>query len=321
MEKKVNFQQLKIIRESARRNYNLTEVANSLFTSQSGVSRHIRELEEELGIEIFIRRGKRLLGMTEPGKELLVVAERILNDANNIRRLANVFTNNDVGQLVIATTHTQARYSLPNVIKEFRAIYPQVRLVLNQGTPDDIVAMLHSGEADIGIASEQLMNDATLAAFPYYRWHHAILVPQQHPLIDVPTVTLDMLSKLPLITYRQGITGRSRVDRAFLAAGMTPDIALSAQDSDVIKTYVELGLGVGIVADHSYEPARDKGLVRLNAEHLFEGNTVWIGLKKSQLQRNYAWKFLQLCNSELSLDEIKDKVFSDNAESVIDYQI
>lgn len=177
----MNFQQLNIIRESARRNYNLTEVANSLFTSQSGVSRHIRELEEELGIEIFIRRGKRLLGMTEPGKELLVVAERILNDVNNIRRLANVFTNNDVGQLVIATTHTQARYSLPNVVKEFRAIYPQVRLVLNQGTPDDIVAMLHSGEADIGIASEQLMNDATLAAFPYYRWHHAILVPQQHP--------------------------------------------------------------------------------------------------------------------------------------------
>lgn len=207
------------------------------------------------------------------------------------------------------------------MIKEFRAIYPQVRLVLNQGAPDDIVAMLHSGEADIGIASEQLMNDATLAAFPYNRWHHAILVPQQHPLIDVPTVTLDMLSKLPLITYRQGITGRSRVDRAFLAAGMMPDIALSAQDSDVIKTYVELGLGVGIVADHSYEPARDKGLVRLNAEHLFEGNTVWIGLNKSQLQRNYAWKFLQLCNSELSLDEIKDKVFSDNAESVIDYQI
>ncbi|MBG6244482.1 transcriptional regulator Cbl [Candidatus Symbiopectobacterium sp. 'North America'] len=317
----MNFQQLKIIRESARSNYNLTEVANSLFTSQSGVSRHIRELEEELGIEIFIRRGKRLLGMTEPGKELLVVAERILNDANNIRRLANVFTNNDVGQLVIATTHTQARYSLPNVVKEFRAIYPQVRLVLNRGTPDDIVAMLHSGEADIGIASEQLMNDATLAAFPYYRWHHAILVPQQHPLIDMPTVTLDMLSKLRLISYRQGITGCSRVDRAFLAAGMTPDIALSAQDSDVIKTYVELGLGVGSVADHSYEPARDKGLVSLNAEHLFEGNTVWIGLKKSQLQRNYAWKFLQLCNSKLSLDEIKDKVFSDNAESVIDYQI
>lgn len=316
----MNFQQLKIIRESARRNYNLTEVANSLFTSQSGVSRHIRELEEELGIEIFVRRGKRLLGMTEPGKELLIVAERILNDANNIRRLANVFTNNEVGQLVIATTHTQARYSLPGVIKAFRSLYPQVRLVLNQGTPDDIVTMLHSGEADIGIASEQLMNDSTLAAFPYYRWHHAILVPEHHPLVDEPLVTLEMLGKVPLITYRQGITGRSRVDRAFQAAGITPDIALSAQDSDVIKTYVELGLGVGILADRSYDPQRDTGLVRLEAEHLFEANTVWIGLKKNQLQRNYAWKFIQLCNADLSLDEIKEHVFS-GSDVVIDYQI
>ncbi|ACT12440.1 HTH-type transcriptional regulator Cbl [Pectobacterium aroidearum] len=317
----MNFQQLKIIRESARCNYNLTEVANTLFTSQSGVSRHIRELEEELGIEIFIRRGKRLLGMTEPGKELLVVAERILNDASNIRRLANVFTNNDTGQLVIATTHTQARYSLPPVIKAFRSLYPQVRLVLNQGTPDEIVAMLHSGEADIGIASEQLINDPSLAAFSYYRWHHSVIVPEDHPLTQERVITLEMLNAEPLITYRQGITGRSRLDRAFQAVGMSPDITLSAQDSDVIKTYVELGLGVGIVADMSYDPARDTGLVRLNAEHLFEANTVWLGLKKGQLQRNYAWKFIQLCNTELSLDEIKDKVFSDNDEAVIDYQI
>ncbi|AIU87928.1 HTH-type transcriptional regulator Cbl [Pectobacterium odoriferum] len=317
----MNFQQLKIIRESARCNYNLTEVANTLFTSQSGVSRHIRELEEELGIEIFIRRGKRLLGMTEPGKELLVVAERILNDASNIRRLANVFTNNDTGQLVIATTHTQARYSLPPVIKAFRSLYPQVRLVLNQGTPDEIVAMLHSGEADIGIASEQLINDPSLAAFSYYRWHHSVIVPEHHPLTQEPVITLEMLNAEPLITYRQGITGRSRLDRAFQAVGMSPDITLSAQDSDVIKTYVELGLGVGIVADMSFDPLRDKGLVRLNAEHLFEANTVWLGLKKGQLQRNYAWKFIQLCNTELSLDDIKDKVFSDNDEAVIDYQI
>lgn len=317
----MNFQQLKIIRESARCNYNLTEVANTLFTSQSGVSRHIRELEEELGIEIFIRRGKRLLGMTEPGKELLVVAERILNDASNIRRLANVFTNNDTGQLVIATTHTQARYSLPPVIKAFRSLYPQVRLVLNQGTPDEIVAMLHSGEADIGIASEQLINDPSLAAFSYYRWHHSVIVPEDHPLTQERVITLEMLNAEPLITYRQGITGRSRLDRAFQAVGMSPDITLSAQDSDVIKTYVELGLGVGIVADMSYDPARDTGLVRLNAEHLFEANTVWLGLKKGQLQRNYAWKFIQLCNTELSLDDIKDKVFSDNDETVIDYQI
>ncbi|WP_409307336.1 HTH-type transcriptional regulator Cbl [Pectobacterium sp. B1J-3] len=317
----MNFQQLKIIRESARCNYNLTEVANTLFTSQSGVSRHIRELEEELGIEIFVRRGKRLLGMTEPGKELLIVAERILNDAGNIRRLANVFTNNDTGQLVIATTHTQARYSLPNVIKEFRALYPQVRLVLNQGTPDEIVAMLHSGEADIGIASERLINDVALAAFPYYRWHHSIIVPENHPLVEESVLTLETLNTMPLITYRQGITGRSRLDRAFQAAGLSPDITLSAQDSDVIKTYVELGLGVGIVADRSYDPERDKGLVKLNAEHLFEANTVWLGLKKHQLQRNYAWKFIQLCNTELSLDDIKDRVFTDSEAPIIDYQI
>ncbi|MFC3396103.1 HTH-type transcriptional regulator Cbl [Brenneria rubrifaciens] len=317
----MNFQQLKIIRESARCNYNLTEVANTLFTSQSGVSRHIRELEEELGIEIFIRRGKRLLGMTEPGKELLIVAERILNDASNIRRLANVFTNNDAGQLVIATTHTQARYSLPQVIKAFRSLYPQVRLVLNQGTPDEIVAMLNAGEADIGIASEQLIDDASLAAFPYYRWHHSVIVPENHPLASEPLLTLEKLNTVPLITYRQGITGRSRLDRAFQAAGMSPDITLSAQDSDVIKTYVELGLGVGIVADRCYDPVRDQGLIRLNAEHLFEANTVWLGLKKNQLQRNYTWKFIQLCNTELSLTEIKDKVFSDNDEAAIDYQI
>lgn len=317
----MNFQQLKIIRESVRCNYNLTNVANVLFTSQSGVSRHIRELEEELGIEIFIRRGKRLLGMTAPGKELLLVAQRILNDANNIRRLADVFSNNDIGQLHIATTHTQARYSLPGVIKEFRSLYPSVRLVLNQGNPEEIVAMLASGEADIGIASERLMSEEAVAAFPYYRWHHAILVPEGHELTRQPVITLEMLSTLPLITYRQGITGRLRLDSAFKAAGLTPDIALSAQDSDVIKTYVALGLGVGVVADISFEPEGDRGLVCLNAEHLFEPNTVWLGVKRSQLQRNYAWKFIQLCNPVLSLTEIKEKVFSAHLDQAIDYQI
>ncbi|MDU3888698.1 MAG: LysR substrate-binding domain-containing protein, partial [Serratia liquefaciens] len=197
----------------------------------------------------------------------------------------------------------------------------RVRVVLNQGSPEEIVAMLASGEADIGTASERLMSDESLAAFPYYRWHHTILVPEGHELTRQPQVTLEMLSTLPLITYRQGITGRSRLDSAFKAAGLTPDIALSAQDSDVIKTYVELGLGVGVLADMSYEKERDHGLVSLNAEHLFEPNTVWLGLKRSQLQRNYAWQFIQLCNPTLSLTEIKDKVFSSQLETVIDYQI
>ncbi len=317
----MNFQQLKIIRESARCNYNLTDVANTLFTSQSGVSRHIRELEEELGIEIFIRRGKRLLGMTEPGKELLVMAERILSDAQNIRRLADNFSKSESGQLRIATTHTQARYSLPGVIKTFRALFPAVRVVLHQGSPDEIVAMLAAGEVDIGIASERLTSIDTLATFSYYRWHHTVLVPEGHPLTRSPRLTLQALADWPLITYKDGITGRGRIDAAFQAVRLIPDIVLSAQDSDVIKTYVELGLGVGILADMSYQHERDTGLVALNAEGLFAANTVWLGLKRAQLQRHYIWRFIQLCNPDLTLSEIKEQVFAEANTLALDYQI
>ncbi|WP_215846447.1 HTH-type transcriptional regulator Cbl [Candidatus Pantoea bituminis] len=319
----MNFQQLKIIREAARCEFNLTEVANTLFTSQSGVSRHIRDLEDELGVEIFIRRGKRLLGMTEPGKALLTIAERILDEAGKVRRLADVFTNETSGILTIATTHTQARYSLPRVIKAFRQLYPNVRLELNQGSPQEIVTMLLAGEADIGIASEQLVNNSSLAAFPWFSWHHALLVPKEHELVQQQPVSLSKLSQYPLITYRQGITGRSRVDRAFQGAGLRPDIVLSAQDSDVVKTYVKLGLGVGILADQACELDEGEDLVRLDATHLFEASTVWLGLKRGQLQRNYVWQFLELCNANLSLEEIKRQALSytSDEEPVLDFQI
>jgi len=319
----VNFQQLKIIREAARCEFNLTEVANTLFTSQSGVSRHIRDLEDELGVEIFIRRGKRLLGMTEPGKALLTIAERMLDEAGKVRRLADVFTNETSGILTIATTHTQARYSLPKVIKAFRQLYPNVRLELNQGSPQEIVTMLLAGEADIGIASEMLVNNSSLAAFPWFSWHHALLVPKGHELVQNQPVSLSTLSRYPLITYRQGITGRSRVDRAFQAAGLKPDIVLSAQDSDVVKTYVKLGLGVGILADQACETEENEELERLDATHLFDASTVWLGLKRGQLQRNYVWQFLELCNANLSLEEIKRQAlsYSNDDEPVIDFQI
>jgi len=319
----VNFQQLKIIREAARCEFNLTEVANTLFTSQSGVSRHIRDLEDELGVEIFIRRGKRLLGMTEPGKALLTIAERILDEAGKVRRLADVFTNETSGILTIATTHTQARYSLPKIIKAFRQLYPNVRLELNQGSPQEIVSMLLAGEADIGIASEMLVNNSSLAAFPWFSWHHALLVPKEHELMQNQPVSLSTLSRYPLITYRQGITGRSRVDRAFQAAGLKPDIVLSAQDSDVVKTYVRLGLGVGILADQACETEENDDLVRVEATHLFDASTVWLGLKRGQLQRNYVWQFLELCNANLSLEEIKRQALSygNEDEPVIDFQI
>ncbi|HAI06645.1 MULTISPECIES: HTH-type transcriptional regulator Cbl [Pantoea] len=319
----MNFQQLKIIREAARCEFNLTEVANTLFTSQSGVSRHIRDLEDELGVEIFIRRGKRLLGMTEPGKALLTIAERILDEAGKVRRLADVFTNETSGILTIATTHTQARYSLPKIIKAFRQLYPNVRLELNQGSPQEIVSMLLAGEADIGIASEMLVNNSSLAAFPWFSWHHALLVPKEHELVQNQPVSLSTLSRYPLITYRQGITGRSRVDRAFQSAGLKPDIVLSAQDSDVVKTYVKLGLGVGILADQACETEENDDLVRVEATHLFDASTVWLGLKRGQLQRNYVWQFLELCNANLSLEEIKRQALSygNEDEPVIDFQI
>ncbi|MFZ3387632.1 MULTISPECIES: HTH-type transcriptional regulator Cbl [Buttiauxella] len=314
----MNFQQLKIIREAARRDYNLTEVANMLFTSQSGVSRHIRELEEELGIEIFIRRGKRLLGMTEPGKALLVIAERILNEASNVRRLADVFTNDTSGVLTIATTHTQARYSLPSVIKSFRSLFPEVRLELIQGTPQEIEMLLHNGTADIGIASERLSTDPLVVAYPWFRWSHTLLVPRGHPLIHANPLTLDDISHWPIITYRQGITGRARIDEAFSRRGLTPDIVLSAQDSDVVKTYVELGLGIGLVA---FQASSEEGeLVRLDTRHLFDTNTVWLGLKRGQLQRNYVWRFIELCNPELSVADIK-RLALEPEETVLDYQI
>ncbi|MCE0845810.1 HTH-type transcriptional regulator Cbl [Buttiauxella sp. A2-C1_F] len=314
----MNFQQLKIIREAARRDYNLTEVANMLFTSQSGVSRHIRELEEELGIEIFIRRGKRLLGMTEPGKALLVIAERILNEASNVRRLADVFTNDTSGVLTIATTHTQARYSLPSVIKSFRTLFPEVRLELIQGTPQEIEMLLHNGTADIGIASERLSTDPLVVAYPWFRWSHTLLVPRGHPLIHANPLTLDDISHWPIITYRQGITGRARIDEAFSRRGLTPDIVLSAQDSDVVKTYVELGLGIGLVA---FQASSEEGeLVRLDTRHLFDTNTVWLGLKRGQLQRNYVWRFIELCNPELSVADIK-RLALEPEETILDYQI
>ncbi len=316
----MNFQQLKIIREAAKRDFNLTEVANMLYTSQSGVSRHIRELEDELGIEIFIRRGKRLLGMTEPGKALLVIAERILNEASNIRRLADLFSNDTSGILTIATTHTQARYSLPAVIKSFRALFPEVRLELIQGTPQEIEALLENGTADIGIASERLSNDPLLVAYPWFRWSHSLLVPAGHPLLQASPLTLDELGRWPLITYRQGITGRSRIDDAFSRKGIEPDIMLSAQDSDVIKTYVELGLGIGIVAEQASGEHDSGQLVRLDVRHLFDANTVWLGLKRGQLQRNYVWRFIELCNAALTVEEIKRLALESN-DVVIDYQI
>lgn len=300
----MNLQQLRIVREAVQQNFNLTEVAAALFTSQSGVSKHIKDLEDELGVELFQRRGKRLLGLTEPGKEVAQVADRMLQDLRNIKRLAQQFSSADQGQLTIATTHTQARYALPQVVARFKAAYPRVHLVLHQGSPAEIVSLLQSGEADVGIATEALGRDDAFVTFPFYEWHHAVVVPQGHPLAQQP-VTLEALAEQPLITYHEGYTGRARIDASFAQAGLAPDIVMSALDADVIKTYVQVGLGVGIIAAMAFEPNRDAGLQRLDASHLFPVNTTRIALKRGHYLRGFAYRFLQECVDSLTEERVK----------------
>src|SRR5512145_2833762 len=222
----MNFQQLRIIRETVRQDFNLTTVANTLFTSQPGVSKHIKDLEDELGIEIFLRRGKRLLGLTEPSKELLTVVERILRDTQNARSIADHYASRETGNLVIATTHTQARYALPEVIKQFKAEYPKVHLVLHHGSPREIAELLTAGEADIAIATEWLGSVPEIVTFPFYTWHHAVIVPRDHPLTQLSAPTLADIADYPIITYHEGFTGRTNIDRSFAEAGLVPDIVL-----------------------------------------------------------------------------------------------
>ncbi len=301
----MNFQQLRIIRETVRRNYNLTEVGNALYTSQSGVSKHIKDLEDELGIELFIRKGKRLLGLTDPGKELLGIVERMLLDAKNIKQLAEQFSQSDKGQLTIATTHTQARYALPKVVSQFKKAFPKVHLALHQGSPNEIAEMLSDGRADIGIATEAISQIPELATFPYYSWHHAVIVPKGHPLEKLKKITLEDLAEHPIVTYHEGFTGRQIIDETFLKANITPDIVMSALDADVIKTYVELGLGIGIIASMAYQKDRDTQLSLLESSHLFSNNTTRIAIRKGHYLRGYAYKFIELCSKELTENEIK----------------
>ncbi|HWK39137.1 MAG TPA: CysB family HTH-type transcriptional regulator [Hyphomicrobium sp.] len=303
----MNFQQLRIIREAVRRNFNLTEVANALYTSQSGVSRHIKDLEDELGVELFVRRGKRLLGLTGPGQELVPIVERLLLDAKNIKRLADQFSQRDQGDLTIATTHTQARYALPPVVVKFKEAFPNVRLILHQASPKEIMSMLLEGSADIGVATEALEDNPEIAAFPYYSWEHAVIVPPGHPLAADGPLTLEKIAEWPIITYDAGFTGRSHIDAAFQKAGIEPDIVMTALDADVIKTYVELGLGVGIIASMAYDGSRDS--VKLLApEGLFARNTSRIAVRRGRYLRGYAYKFIELCSPELTESAVHTKL-------------
>lgn len=290
----MNFQQLRSVREALRCGFNLTEVASALHTSQPGVSRQIRELEDELGVEIFVRAGKRLTGLTPPGEAVLPIVERLLLDAENLRRAGAEFSSQTSGRLSIAATHSQARYALPAVVRDFRLLYPQVMLNLHQGSPKQVAQMLLSGEADIGVATEALSQFDQLMALPCYRWTHSVVVPPGHELLrhDGP-LTLQQLARHPVITYDEGYTGRSHIDQAFAQQGLKPSVVLSAMDADVIKTYVELGLGVGIVASIAFDPERDRNLRAIDAGELFEVNLTRLAIRRGTWLRGYVYAFIE----------------------------
>ncbi|RJG05527.1 CysB family HTH-type transcriptional regulator [Noviherbaspirillum cavernae] len=302
----MNFQQLRSIREAARRGYNLTEVANVLFTSQPGVSRQIRELEDELGVEIFERNGKRLTGLTEPGKGILQIVDRLLLEAENLRQASQEYTGEQSGTLTVATTHTQARYVLPKVVQAFRSAFPEVRIALQQSSPEHIAEWVMSGKADIGIATEGLSQFEDLVSFPCYSWSHVIVVPEGHPLAEKPHVSLEDLAAYPLITYDVGFTGRSHIDDAFKKAGIDTDIVLTAMDSDVIQQYVSLGLGVGIVASMAIEKNRSNGLRAIEAAHLFAPNVTRLAVRRGAYLRSYTYEFILRFAPELKRSDIEN---------------
>jgi LysR family cys regulon transcriptional activator len=288
----MNFQQLRSVREAVRCGFNLTEAAHALHTSQPGVSRQIRELEEELGVSLFARAGKRLTGLTSPGSHLLPIIERVLLESQNLRQAGQEFAGQQDGQLSVAATHSQARYAMPLAVQEFRALFPGVKLHLHQGSPKQIAQMLLDGEAEVGIATEALGDYPQLVALPCYRWTHSVIVPPGHPLLDAP-LTLEALAQYPLITYDTGFTGRTRIDAAFDDSAIAPQIVLTAMDADVIKTYVQLGMGVGIVAGVAYEAERDTQLRAVDAGPLFGINTTKLAVRRGSYLRGYVYAFIE----------------------------
>lgn len=289
----MNLQKLRYLREIARRDLNLTAAANALHTSQPGISRQIIEMEDELGIEIFVRKGRRIVDMTEPGRRVLNIAERILFDIDNMRQVAADYEQADQGTLTIATTHTQARYKLPAVIRDFRLHYPNVNIVLRQGTPEQIVDDLDHGRADVGIATEALANAEQLLALPSYDWSHVAVMPVGHALARSTELTLEQLAGQPLLTYDTAFAGRTAINEAFRQRGLTPNVAISALDSDVIKTYVRLGLGVGLIASVAYDPLIDDTLVSRDCGHLFGRRTTRVAVSRRSMPRNYVLSFIE----------------------------
>ena len=301
----MNLHQFRFVQEAVRRNLNLTETARALHTSQPGVSKAIIELEEELGVEIFARHGKRLKRVTEPGQHVLKSIELIMREVGNLKRIGEQFSAQDSGTLSIATTHTQARYVLPQPVARLREAFPKVNVSLHQGSPDQVARMLIDEVAEIGIATESLDHYDELITLPCYEWQHMLVMPADHPLARQTNITLEELAEQPLITYHPSFTGRTKIDEAFTAKRLHPRIALEAIDSDVIKTYVRLGLGVGIVAEMAMkDDGTNADLICLPAGQLFGMNVARVAFKRSAYLRNFVYKFAELVSDKLTREQI-----------------
>ncbi len=310
----MNLHQLRFVREAVRQNFNLTEAAKALFTSQPGVSKAIIELEEELGVDIFTRHGKRIRGLTEPGRAILKSVELIMQEIEGLKQIGREFAAQDSGSLTIATTHTQARYSLPPVVQAFMLKYPKVRLSLLQGNPKQVAEMVLRDQADLAIATESIAGIDGLISMPCYQWEHVVVVPVDHALLKLKVVSLEEIAHYPLITYDSAFAGRNKIDQAFALRQIKPDILLEAIDADVIKTYVELGMGVGIIAGVAFDPERDKNLRSIPVGNLFGMNISRIALKQGAYLRSYIYTFIELLAPTLNRKLI-DQVLQGNKDN------
>ena len=318
----MNLHQFRYVQEAVRRDLNLTEAAKALHTSQPGVSKAILELEDELGIDIFARHGKRLRRVTEPGEHVVRSIELILREVGNLKRIGDEYAKQDVGTLSIATTHHQARYALPGPIGQMRKRFPKVSIALHQGTPDEVARLVRHEQADLGIATESLELVPELVTMPCYEWQHVLVVPAGHPLGSVERPTLEQLAAEPLVTYHPAFAGRRRIDAAFQRAGLLPQVALEAIDADVIKTYVRLGLGVGIVAEAAMREESTAGggtgeLVARPLGHLFGSNTTRIAFRKGAYLRNYVYAFAELTSDRLTRALVQRALAGDPVDWVL----
>lgn len=300
--------QLRYLHEVVKQGLNISMAAEALHTSQPGVSKQIQLLEEELGLQVFQRNGKRLVGVTQPGERIVAMAAKIMFDVEKIKRVGEDYSQGVTGSFTIATTHTQARYKLPFAVQAFMQRYPDVALQIHQGNPSQVTEQVVSGEADIGIATEKISLDDNLVCFPCYQWNRCVVVPHGHALLAEDTLSLKVLASYPLITYDFAFTGSTSVSKVFHDAGLSPNLVLTAIDADVIKTYVELGLGVGLVANMAYDVKRDNHLVKVDVSHLFPPSTTYLGVRKDAFLKHYMRDFIQLIAPDIQAKEIKDRL-------------